>query len=65
MTYTVTATDSQNRGVCSAYTHKGNVQVPLDERSARKLAKEWRKDLCLRDVRIISRDEHGRGRIEE
>ena len=64
MTYTVTAVDSNNRVVCSTDTHKENVQIPLDERSARKIAKAWRKDPGLRDVHVISRDEYGRGRIE-
>lgn len=61
--YTVTAIDSQNRVVFSTDTHTGDVQVPLDKRSARKLAKAWKKDPCLQNVQVISRDEYG-GRIE-
>jgi hypothetical protein len=55
MTYTVTAINSQNRVVAAK---------EIDERSARKTAKAWRKDTGLRSVQIISRDEYGRGRIE-
>jgi hypothetical protein len=64
MTYTVTAIDSRNRVCVSTATHKSNVQVPLDVHSARSLARKWRKDPSLRDVRIISRDEYGRGHVE-
>jgi hypothetical protein len=74
MTYTVTAINSQNRVVCATGRHEnpkalgclvGNVQGQLDERSARKIAREWQTNPLLRDVKIISRDEYGRGKIEE
>lgn len=73
MTYTVTAINPQNRVVCATGREEnpqsvgmlvGNIQGKLDERSARRIAKVWRKDSTLRDVKIISRDEYGRGRIE-
>jgi hypothetical protein len=54
--YTVIAVDSKNRVCTSPHTHVGvaNVQVPHTAQSARKLAKAWRKDPCLRNVQIIS-----------
>ncbi len=56
MTYTVAAINSDNRVVCAKAAH---------EREARKTARTWRKDTTLRSVQIISRDEYGRGRIED
>jgi hypothetical protein len=53
MTYTVTAINHENRVVTAK---------EIDERSGRKTAKIWRKG--LRSVQVISRDEYGRGRIE-
>jgi hypothetical protein len=73
MTYTVTAINSENRVVCETGRRDnpkslgmvvGNVQGQLDERSARRVARTWRKDPSLRDVKVISRDEYGRGKIE-
>ena len=73
MTYTVTAINSENRVVCETGKPEnpkslgmivGNVQGQLDERTARRIARQWRKDPFLRDVKVISRDEYGRGRIE-
>ena len=56
MTYTVTAVNCDSRVVCATESH---------ERGARKIAKAWRKNPLLRDVKIISRDEYGRGQILE
>ena len=73
MTYTATAVNAQNRVICatgrdenqrSSGSLVGNIQGKLDEASARKIAKAWRSNPDLHDVRVISRDEYGRGRIE-
>ena len=51
--YTVTAVDSQGRAISSAYTHKKNVQITLDQHAACKLAREWRKDPGLHNVQVV------------
>ena len=53
-TYMVTAVNSENRVVTAK---------AIDESSALKTAKTWWKDVGLRSVQIISRDEYGRGHV--